>query len=69
MAGERPGLDTVALCGGTLDDRHGWTLTGMDIHTTWTGLRGLPNRGKASVCGRKRRRRTPSSCAGKWTAR
>lgn len=44
-------LDTVALCGGTLDDRHGWMLSGVDIHTTWTVLRGLPNRSEASVCG------------------
>lgn len=27
-------LDTVALCGGALDDRHGWMFSGVDIHTT-----------------------------------
>ena len=32
-------LDTVAL-----DDRHGWMFSGVDIHTTWSMLRGLPNR-------------------------
>lgn len=44
-------LDTVALCGGSLDDRHGWMLDAVDIHTGWSILRGLPNRGEASVCG------------------
>ena len=44
-------VDTVALCGGSLDDRHGWRLDGVDIHTTWSVLRGLPNRSEASVCG------------------
>jgi hypothetical protein len=43
-------VDTVALCGGCLDDRHGWMLNGVDIHTTWSVLRGLPNRSQASVC-------------------
>lgn len=43
-------VDTVALCGGGLDDRHGWMLDGVDIHTTWSVLRGLPNRSEASVC-------------------
>ena len=27
-------MDTVALCGGTLDDRHGWMFDAVDIHTT-----------------------------------
>ena len=44
-------LDTVALCGGCLDDRHGWMLDAVDIHTTWSVLRGLPNRSEASVGG------------------
>ena len=44
-------LDTVALCGGVLEDRHGWMLDAVDIHTTWSVLRGLPNRSEASVCG------------------
>lgn len=43
-------VDTVALCGGRLDDRHGWMFDGVDIHTTWSLLRGLPNRSEASVC-------------------
>jgi hypothetical protein len=44
-------VDTVALCGGCLDDRHGWMFDGVDIHTTWSALCGLPNRSEASVCG------------------
>jgi hypothetical protein len=44
-------MDTVALCGGALDDRHGWMFDAVDIHTTWSVLRGLPNRSQASVCG------------------
>ena len=44
-------VDTVALCGGCLDDRHGWMFDGVDIHTTWSVLCGLPNRSQASVCG------------------
>ena len=31
-------VDTVALCGGCRDDRHGWMLDGVDIHTTWSVL-------------------------------
>jgi hypothetical protein len=41
----------VALCGGTLDDRRGWMLDAVDVHTGWVVLRGLPKRGEASVCG------------------
>ena len=37
-------LDTVALCGGCLDDRHLWMLDGVDIGTDWAGLRALENR-------------------------
>jgi hypothetical protein len=44
-------MDTVALCGGALDDRHGWMFDAVDISTTWCVLRGLPNRSEASVCG------------------
>jgi hypothetical protein len=40
-------IDTVALCGGSLDDRHAWMLDGVDIRTTWVEMRGLPNRGQA----------------------
>jgi hypothetical protein len=43
--------DTVALCGGALDDRHGWRFDAVDVPTTWSVLRGLPNRSEASVCG------------------
>jgi hypothetical protein len=44
---EGPGwleLDTVALCGGTLDDRHLWMLDAVDIRTDWTEQRALENR-------------------------
>ncbi len=43
-------VDTVALCGGVLDDRHSWMVDGVDIHTTWSEMRALANRGeKATV--------------------
>lgn len=44
---EGPGwleVDTVALCGGRLDDRHLWMLDGVDIRTDWTEQRALENR-------------------------
>jgi hypothetical protein len=46
---EGPGwleLDTVALCGGALDDRHLWMLNAVDIRTAWVELRALENRGQ-----------------------
>ncbi len=46
---EGPGwleLDTVALCGGSLDDRHLWMLDAVDIRTDWTEQRALENRGQ-----------------------
>ena len=49
---EGPGwleLDTVALCGGTLDDRHLWMLDGVDIRTDWTAQRALENRSQHST--------------------
>ena len=42
-------VDTVALCGGTLDDRHAWMFDGVDIHTTWNEMRALPNRSEAAT--------------------
>jgi hypothetical protein len=39
-------IDTVALCGGALDDLHLWMLDGVDIVTDWAGLRALENRGQ-----------------------
>ncbi len=42
-------LDTVALCGGCLDDHHLWMLDGVDIGTDWAGLRALENRGQHST--------------------
>jgi len=44
---EGPGwleLDTVALCGGRLDDLHLWMLDAVDIRTDWVELRALANR-------------------------
>jgi hypothetical protein len=49
---EGPGwleLDTVALCGGTLDDGHLWMLDAVDIRTDWTEQRALENRGQHST--------------------
>jgi hypothetical protein len=46
---EGPGwleLDTVALCGGALDDRHLWMLDAVDLRTAWVELRALENRGQ-----------------------
>jgi hypothetical protein len=46
---EGPGwleIDTVALCGGRLDDCHLWMLDAVDIRTDWTELRALKNRGQ-----------------------
>jgi len=40
-------MDTVAMCGGALDDRHVWMLDAVDIRTDWTELRALENRGQA----------------------
>src|SRR5262245_20953982 len=37
-------IDTVALCGGTLDDRHAWMFDAVDIETTWNEMRALENR-------------------------
>jgi hypothetical protein len=44
---EGPGwleMDTVALCGGSLDDLHLWMLDAVDVRTAWTELRALENR-------------------------
>ncbi len=49
---EGPGwmeVDTVALCGGSLDDRHAWMLDAVDIRTDWTEQRALENRGQHST--------------------
>ena len=46
---EGPGwleVDTVALCGGRLDDLHLWMLDAVDIRTAWTEQRALENRGQ-----------------------
>lgn len=50
---EGPGwveMDTVAMCGGTLDDLHLWMLDVVDIYTHWIELRALANRGQHSTC-------------------
>ncbi len=39
-------IDTVALCGGALDDLHAWMLDGVDIRTDRTEQRALENRGQ-----------------------
>lgn len=39
-------VDTVALCGGALDDQHLWMLDAVDIRLDWTELRALENRGR-----------------------
>jgi len=39
-------IDTVALCGGRLDDCHLWMLDGVDIQTDWTEQRAQENRGQ-----------------------
>ena len=49
---DKPGyleLDTVALCGGRLDDLHAWMLDGVDICTTWIEARALENRSEAAT--------------------
>lgn len=42
-------MDTVALCGGRLDDRHVWMLDAVDIRTAWTELRALENRSQRAT--------------------
>jgi hypothetical protein len=42
-------VDTVAMCGGVLDDRHGWMFDAVDVHATWNEMRGLPNRSEAAT--------------------
>jgi hypothetical protein len=42
-------VDTVAMCGGVVDDRHGWMFDAVDVHTTWNEMRGLPNRSEAAT--------------------
>jgi hypothetical protein len=42
-------VDTVALCGGSLDDRHLWMLDSVDIRTDWTEQRAVENRGQHAV--------------------
>jgi hypothetical protein len=49
---EGPGwleMDTVALCGGSLDDQHLWMLDAVDIRTDWTCQRALENRSQHST--------------------
>ena len=41
----------MALCGGVLDDRHGWMFDAVAVHTSRSVMRGLPNRSETSVCG------------------
>lgn len=49
---EGPGyleMDTVAMCGRSLDDRHGWMFDGVDIRTTWSELRAMANRSQSAT--------------------
>ena len=42
-------MDTVAMCGGRLDDLHAWMLDTVDIRTDWIELRALANRSQHST--------------------
>jgi hypothetical protein len=42
-------VDTVALCGGRLDDEHAWMLDGVDICTSWVEVRALADRSQHST--------------------
>ena len=42
--------DTVALCGGSLMGDFVWTLTAVDIATTWTEVRAMWNKGAHATC-------------------
>jgi len=42
-------LDTVALCGGRLDDQHAWALNSTDICTSWFAARAIENRGEVAT--------------------
>lgn len=42
-------VDTVALCGGSMEGSHVWMLDGVDIRTHWVELRALENRGELAT--------------------
>jgi len=42
-------MDTVAMWGGCLDDRHAWMFDGVDIETTWVEMRALENRSQMAT--------------------
>lgn len=46
--------DTVHHCGGSTLGEYAHTVTHTDIHTAWTELRAVPNRGAAAVLGATR---------------
>ena len=49
---ERPGYiaaDTVAHCGGSLEGDFAWTLTFTDVHSGWTCMRAVWNKGRHGV--------------------
>lgn len=51
---DRPGYveaDTVAHCGGSLAGDFLWSVTLTDLHTGWTELRGVWNKGEHAVVG------------------
>lgn len=43
-------IDTVALCGGSLSGAIIWALDGTDIHSGWTEVRAVWNRGAYATC-------------------
>lgn len=59
-------IDTVAMCGGSLDDRHAWMFDSVDIRTTWVEMRALPNRSQAATLEQLRdvEQRLPFALAG-----
>jgi len=45
-------IDTVALCGGSLSGAIVWALDASDIHSGWTEVRAVWNRGGRATCQR-----------------
>jgi hypothetical protein len=44
--------DTVAHCGQSMAGEFCWSITATDVHTQWTEMRAVPNRGQAAVAAR-----------------
>ena len=47
-------IDTVALCGGSMSGAIVWALDATDIHSGWTEVRAVWNRGGQATCERMR---------------